>query len=412
MVVIGPPRLQGTDESSDRADVEALREQALIEEARRRTRRRRRGYAGIAVVVLAVAAGVGFARGGDVKGALGHDSARSPLAGTAVEGRIAVADGSGALWVVNPDGSELRAGARCPTAESECRIFEPAWSPDGTQLAYVRGPFHLQLGDPRSGLSVYVTDGSGSLRRLAGCGDCGQLNRGRLSWSPDGTQIAFTRPGAGRHQSLWITDSDGHRLRRLTSCAATVCFDVQPAWAPNGQLLAFSRIGSRGSALYTMRPDGSQLTRITTVPGAIDPQWSPDGSKIVFDAAGDKIYVTDLSGSPAKLLVAGSGAGSGPGAPSWSPDGAKLAYFNTPGGFGGFTAEVWTINADGSAPQRVARTDCCVEIWAAPVWSPDGTQIAFAANSAGGTFVVNANGGGLHRLTAANAFALAWQRTR
>ena len=129
---------------------------------------------------------------------------------------------------------------------------------------------------------------------------------------------------------------------------------------------------------------------------------------IAFDS-GDDIYLADLRRSQNRRLVAGSGAGSGPGAPSWSPDGTRVAFFNTPGNSGSFTAEVWTINADGSARQRLAHTGCCVESWAAPVWSPDSKKIAFAANSAGGTFVVNAKGGGLHRLTEASAVALAWR---
>jgi len=48
----------------------------------------------------------------------------------------------------------------------------------------------------------------------------------------------------------------------------------------------------------------------------------------------------------------------------------------------------------------------------APIWSRDGKQIAFAANSAGGTFVVNTDGSGLHRLSSAAAIALAWQKGR
>jgi Tol biopolymer transport system component len=74
-----------------------------------------------------------------------------------------------------------------------------------------------------------------------------------------------------------------------------------------------------------------------------------------------------------------------------------------------FTAEVWTINANGSDRRRLTRSACCVEVWAAPIWSPDGKQIAFAANSAGGTFVINANGSGLRQLSTADAYAISWQ---
>jgi Tol biopolymer transport system component len=111
------------------------------------------------------------------------------------------------------------------------------------------------------------------------------------------------------------------------------------------------------------------------------------------------------------LLLAGD-PGSGPATPSWSPDSRRLAYFSTPGVAGMFTAELWTINVAGSHRLRLTHSGCCVETWAPPVWSPDGSQIAFAANSAGGTFVVNADGTGRRRLSPTAALAISWRHTR
>lgn len=196
-------------------------------------------------------------------------------------------------------------------------------------------------------------------------------------------------------------------MRRLTNCLPRKCADFDPAWAPDGQLIAFTRIEGYGSSLYTVRPNGSNLTKITTVPHAAHPQWSADGSTLAFDTH-DSIYVIGADGTGQKLVFAGT-RGNGPGVPSWSPDG-RLAYFNTPGRPGGYTAEVWTMNADGSDKRRLYHSACCVSTWAAPIWSPDGQQIAFAASSAGGTYIINSDGSGLRRLTTAAADALAWQR--
>jgi hypothetical protein len=49
-------------------------------------------------------------------------------------------------------------------------------------------------------------------------------------------------------------------------------------------------------------------------------------------------------------------------------------FFNTPGEPGGYVAEVWTMNADGSDQQRLYRSGCCIGAWAAPIWSPDGRR--------------------------------------
>jgi Tol biopolymer transport system component len=121
-----------------------------------------------------------------------------------------------------------------------------------------------------------------------------------------------------------------------------------------------------------------------------------------------RIEFAHRTGSHTKQIVAGP-PGSGPGIPSWSPGGTKLAYFYTPGTPGAYNAELWTITADGSHKQRLAASACCVGVWPPPVWSPNGKQIAFAANSAGDTYVVNADGNNLHRISTANARALAWQ---
>jgi Tol biopolymer transport system component len=269
----------------------------------------------------------------------------------------------------------------------------------------------------RSTFSLYLRDAEGSVRRLVGCGSCGRYFGGRLSWSPDGSRIAFSRDSGPRGtQSLWAVDTAGGTLRRLTECQS--CADVSPDWAPSGRLIVFSRFAGGGSSLYTVRADGSHLTKVTNSaanpqwsPGseaAANPQWSPDGRKIAFSGS-DKIFIVDADGSDQRLLLDGT-AGSGPGVPSWSPDGTKLAFFNTPGGPGQFMAEVWTMTADGSEKRRLYHSACCVGSWSRPVWSPDGRKIAFAADSADGSFVVAADGTGLRRLSTASANGISWQR--
>jgi len=456
--VLAPPRPPAPEHP--RTEVERRRAQeALIKEARRRARQRRQRSAALALLGVLVTLGTGPAH---VSGRHARDasSAAGPTDGTRADarnGKIAFADGLG-LQVVGLDGS-ASVIAHCPRSPGGCTLERPAWSPDGRQIAYLSGPVGLRpapSGDPVSPrwhrppvprrhpvsprsdptLSLYVKDvASGRVRRLAECGICAtQYQGGGLGWSPDGSWIAFSRDSGphGAQQSLWLVDTNEGTTRRLTDCRPELCVDVSPAWAPSGELIVFSRLTAKGSSLYTLRPDGSQLTKITDSRSADHPQWSPDGRQIAFDG-NNQIYVTNADGSDQKLLVAGGTAGSGPGMPSWSPDGTKLAFFDTPrlpggnmatmwttnrygyvivraGTGGGYRSEVWTINPDGSAKRRLYRSVLRVENWAPPIWSPDGQRLAFATTSARGVFVIAPDGSSLHRISSASTSALSWQR--
>jgi len=323
-------------------------------------------------------------------------------------GKIVFQGSFGTLLVANPNGPGLRAIARCAAGRPSCAIFEPAWSRDGGRLAFVRGRCcDFPLGRRRdSDMSLYVAAADGrAARRLASCGNCGVQYQGQhLGWLPNGRWIAFTRRGPTWQESLWVVAAAGGRLHRLTDCRA-LCADVQPTWSPNGRLLAFQRETPAGSTIYIVRPDGSGLTRIAS--GA-DPEWSPDGSRIAFDDKG-RIEIAKADGSPVRLVFAGTPA-TGPGAPSWSPDGRKLVFFTTPGRPGHFRLEVWTMNADGSGKERLYRSGCCTGYGAPPIWSPDGRLIAFSDSAAGGTFVINADGSGLRRLSPITSSDLSWQQ--
>jgi len=228
-------------------------------------------------------------------------------------GEIALG-GLARLLVVNSNRSGLRAVARCPAGDSRCTIFEPAWSPDGTQVAFVRGRFG------RMSLYVAAADGKDA-RRLAGCGQCGQEWGGLLGWSPDSRWIAFSRTAGHRDQeSFWVVAAAGGEPQGLTDCNVA-CADVEPTWSPHGQLLLFQHISNIPGApgLYTIRPDGSGLTKIAN---GQDPEWSPNGRSIAFDSGPDSgpdsMAVANADGSHVHVLFAGA-RDTGPRAPSWSP---------------------------------------------------------------------------------------------
>lgn len=308
-------------------------------------------------------------------------------------GRIAFVDATGALISVNPDGSARRVLAGCGSSAA-CSIRAFAWSPNGKRLIFFRST-------TRDAYSLYVVDADGSrARRLAVCGHCGLLFGSRATWSPSGLQVAFVNDGG-----LAVVDVGRRATRQLTQCSPS-CADRSPAWSPDASRIAFAR----GDSIYTVNADGSNITKVASAERfANDPAWSPNGRRIVFDGL-DTIYVVDADGSDRTLILDGT-PGSGPGMPAWSPDGTRILYFNTPGTPGAFSAEVWTVEADGTSARRLYASPCCVYDWSPPIWSPDGSEIAFSANSAGGVVVMNSDGS--HRRTLFGRTSdLAWQAIR
>lgn len=318
-----------------------------------------------------------------------------------------IALGGGTVALADPSGHGLRVVARCPAraSSSNCELDEPTLSPDGTRLAFVRGQIVGRLVTTHMTLYVATVD-KRDVRPLARCNGCGDALAGRLAWSPDGRWIAFSRADRHGHgQSIWVIAAAGGKPRRL--CASCGGFD--PTWSPNGRLIAFAGAppGSWGP-LYTVRPDGSGLRMIVNK-NAADPEWAPDSRRIAFDSLPADIEVISPDGSHRHALSA-EAPGMGPGEPSWSPNGHKIVYFQTPGRHPHFRAEIWTMNADGSGKKRLYRSRCCVGSWGRPTWSPDGRMIVFSADSADGTFVINADGTGLRRVSPITYEDLSWQR--
>lgn len=286
-------------------------------------------------------------------------------------------------------------------------VTGPVLSPKG-RIAFVHG----------SAIYTIRPDGTGT-EKVSGCPPlpCGALFH--PSWSPDGRRLAFSRddPDDGT-TDLWIVNADGTGLSRLTDCpgqattgpiqARRPCGDVDPAWSPDGTTIAFTR----NFGLYTVHADGSGLRELVAdVSGASTPSWSPDGNRITFSqtARRDRIYVINADGSGLVQLT-DEPSGSGPGAPAWSPDGSRIAFFSTPRTDGGFVGEVWVMNPDGSGMTRLFEGSCCVEDWNGPVWSPNGTRIAFGLDQGGGgqLIVVQAHGSGSIVLTSSEG-GISWR---
>jgi Tol biopolymer transport system component len=248
---------------------------------------------------------------------------------------------------------------------------------------------------------------------------CGDITG--IAWSPDGEQLALALDELGGRSSYigfhLIDPRTGtdHHIPAKDMVPTFGCFTLSYlTWSPNGKRLAYTcrGIGYPGdaAAIYTIRPDGGGRRLIATGPfAAYSPTWSPDGKRLAFSTGesplqrpvGDSvgtityrsaIYVIDLAGSHARRVATGA-------LPDWSPDGETIAY-SAPGceGIPNDTGRIRLVTPTGR--DVTPPTAPCDGIGPArhpvPAWSPDGRQIAVAAN--GSLYVMNPNGTNLQRL--------------
>ncbi|MBS2548411.1 S9 family peptidase [Catenulispora sp. NL8] len=177
--------------------------------------------------------------------------------------------------------------------------------------------------------------------------------------SPDGSRVAYVLTGQDEEQdaaasAIYLVDATGGAPRKLTNGPA----DAAPRWSPDGTALAFLRAGQ----LHLIRVDGGEARQLTTeesrAPGAGPAAWSPDGTRIAFSAL-------DAPRSPDAPVVVEE--------LHWKVDGAGVV--------GTARTQIFVVDvASGLIEQLTEGTDNC----AAPVWSPDGTRLAFIGESGPG----------------------------
>jgi Tol biopolymer transport system component len=163
-------------------------------------------------------------------------------------------------------------------------------------------------------------NGSG-VRRLTDLGFAFQP-----AWSPDGSQIAFGS-GLGRSAEIFVMNADGSDQTRLTHDGFR---DSVPAWSPDSTTIAFASRRHDNWDLYLMSPDGSHQSRLTHVKGKdANPDWSPDGSRIVFQSnrrnrpGNWDLWAIRADGSGIERLTSSRAT---EWAPAWSPDGTQIAF--------------------------------------------------------------------------------------
>jgi hypothetical protein len=221
----------------------------------------------------------------------------------------------------------------------------PAWSPDGTRIAYTstdRG--RASGGHCKGGLWVLNANLSGA-HRIA---DTAR----EPDWAPDGTKLAY-----GTGLGIVVVAAEGGEPRLVIRGAST------PSWSPDGTQLAFAI----GSGIFVAAADGSG-NRLVVAPGA-EPDWSPDGTRLVFRTP-DGLGIVNVDGTGLRSLTRDRFHRD----PAWSPDGRAIAFTGQR-----FGDAIFVVDPDHpGAPQARVCGDT-IEDWCSdPSWAPDSTALAYA----------------------------------
>jgi TolB protein len=261
--------------------------------------------------------------------------------------------GNKEIWAMDYDGENQHQLTQLHTI-----ALTPRWSPDASRIAFT---CYAQPGS-KSILTAQICVYSTASNHLISWPRFNGTNSSP-SWSPDGAQLMFMSSMLGNPE-LFIADAaSGLHPKRLTYSNGA---NTSPSWNPKtGQQVAF--VSDRGGIpqLYVMNADGTNQAKVDLpdMGYVIDPAWSPNGQLLAFSwrrpNGNYDLYVMEIVTRQLVELTRDVGRNE---RPSWAPDGRHLVFESTRTG----TRQIWSMLADGTEARQLTKEGQNES----PNWSP------------------------------------------
>lgn len=254
------------------------------------------------------------------------------------------------------------------------RDYAPAFSPDGSQVAFIRGTIAGVVND------VFIVPASGGEARRLTFDECQNFG---ITWSEDGRQIIYASRRGGI-ESLWRVSASGGTPQPVAGAGSPA---QNPSIAHKGNVLAYQQVIAKDDIARINLADpqhaeGSPSIIISEKGSKIRPRFSPDGTRIAFESdrlGSEEIWICDSNGGNCAQLTALHGTA---GTAAWSPDGHYLAFEFHPAE----RAEIYVVELPSGVPHLVTTIPGADNL--APSWSRDGKWIYFASKHDGAAFQV------------------------
>ncbi|MBZ4200855.1 MAG: Tol-Pal system beta propeller repeat protein TolB [Methylotenera sp.] len=255
---------------------------------------------------------------------------------------VAKLNGRYALRVADVDGENA-----VTMVSSKEPIISPAWSPDGSKIAYVSFEKKKPI--------IFIQTLSGQRTVLASF----KGNNSAPAWSPDGTKLAIVLT-YGANSQLYTIRADGKDLQAVTKSSA---IDTEPTWSPDGAWIYFSSDRGGRPQIYKVASGGGDVQRVT-FEGVfnLSPRVSPDGKFLAMvrnDGGKYRLVLQELASGQVQVLSEGGQDES----PSFAPNGRVLLYATRSGDKGALVA----VSSDGRVQQRLNESGGDIR---EPAWGP------------------------------------------